>query len=193
MSSGTAIRYVAVLSIAALPDASVATMSTLYAPGAPTPTIVPIHRSSPASASKTPSAVTLAMPDLSSVTVTVTVIDSPDRRTSGSSTTEVIIGGVVSSSTCTVYVAESSVALLAFSELSVATTVTLCTPDALSAVISPSHMSFSTSASGVPLAVTLAMPDSSSVTVTVTVTNPFGATSVGLSTTEDISGGVVPA
>nr|QNO48501.1 hypothetical protein IMNOINEI_00001 [Methanosarcinales archaeon ANME-2c ERB4] len=94
----------------------------------------------PASASEAPSAVTLAMPDLS-VTVTVTVIDPFGATSVGSSKTEVITGGVVSSGSFTVYVAESSVALLAFSESSIATTVTLYVSNALSAVIVPTHLS----------------------------------------------------
>ena len=86
-------------------------------------------------------------------------------------------------STFTVYIAELSVTLLEFVELSIATTVTLYVPGVLAAVIVPSHMSFPASVSGTSLAVTLAILELS-VTLTVTVIGSFGSTSVRLSATE---------
>ena len=73
--------------------------------------------------------------------------------------------------------------------MSIATTVTLYVAGVLGAIIVPSHVSFPTSVSEILSAVTLAMPESS-VTFTVTLINPFGATSVRLSATELIVGGV---
>ena len=89
----------------------------------------------------------------------------------------------MSSGSGTVYVVELSVAILLLFDASVATTVTLYVPGAPAAVIVPAHVSLATSVSTTLSAVTLAMPDSS-VTLTVTLIDPFGATSVGSSTTE---------
>ena len=75
----------------------------------------------------------------------------------------------------TVYAAKVSLLLFA---ASIATTVTLYSPEAFAAVIVPVHVSFPASASSLPSAVTLATPDISSVTLTVTLIGSFGSTSV---------------
>ena len=172
--------YVFVLFSATLPATSVATTVTLYVPDVLSAVIVPSHVPL-SNVSATSLAVTLATPD-ASVAMTATPIDSSGPTVVRASTTEVITGAVSSTS----YVLELSSATLANS--SVATTVTLCTPDMLSAGIVPSQISV-TSVSSSPLAVTLATPDAS-VAITATLINPFGATTVGLSSTEVISGGV---
>ena len=172
--------YVFEISSATLPTASVATTVTLYIPDVFSAVIVP-SQAPLTYGSSSPLAVTLATPD-ASVTLTATLIDPSGPTIVRASTTEVISGDVESTS----YVFELSSSTLANS--SVATTVTLCTPASLSAVIVPFQMPLS-STSGSLLAVTLATPDAS-VAITATLIDPFGATTVGLSSTEVISGGV---